>query len=112
MANSITTTSDTLDESFDMLSHPFRRRILTRLHDRNPRDEASFSKDSDADETDDEERVKIEIHHRHLPKLADSGFIDWDREESVVRRGPCFDEIVPLIELMVNHQNELPEGWP
>lgn len=112
MADTINTTSDALDESLDALSHRYRRRILTRLHDRNPRDESSFSTDSVADHAADDEHVEIEIHHRHLPKLAEKGFIDWDRDSNVVRRGPRFDEIAPLIELMAAHPDELPDGWP
>lgn len=106
------TNADALDESFDVLSHPFRRRILTRLHDHNPRDEAEFSADELADDADEVDRLVLEIHHRHLPKLAEKGFIDWDREADVITRGPRFDEIAPLIELMVNHRDELPAGWP
>lgn len=104
--------NDALDTVFDALSHPYRRRILTRLNDHNPRDEASFSTDSVADEVDDDERVAIDVHHRHLPKLAESGFIEWDREANVVTRGPRFDEIAPLIDLMDAHRDELPAGWP
>jgi len=53
----------------------------------------------------------IALLHNHLPKLADSGFIDWDRDRQVVTRGPRFGEIEPLIELMVDHRDELPANW-
>jgi len=106
------TLTDALDVSLDALSHPYRRRILTRLHDQNPRKEAEFSADELADDADDIDRLVLEIHHRHLPKLAEAGFIDWDREADVLTRGPRFDEIAPLIELMINHRDELPAGWP
>lgn len=104
--------TDALDVSLDALSHPYRRRILTRLHDRNPRREAEFSSDELADDADDIDLREAEIHHRHLPKLDDAGFIDWDREADVITRGPRFDEIAPLIELMIDHRDELPAGWP
>ena len=106
------TNTDALDESLVVLSHPYRRRILSRLHEQNPRDEAEFAAEELTDDADENDRLLLEIHHRHLPKLAEAGFIDWDREESVITRGPRFDEIVPLIELMVNHRDELPAGWP
>lgn len=101
--------TDALDESFDLLSDPVRRRIVTRLHDHNPREEVEFTADELAAEGD---QIELAIHHHHLPKLADAGFIDWDRDANIVTRGPRFDEIAPLIELMVNHQDELPAGWP
>lgn len=104
--------TDALDQLFDVLSHPYRRRILTRLNERNPRDEASFSTDSVAEDTDDDDLVAVEIHHRHLPKLAKAGFVDWDHETNAVTRGSRFDEIAPLIELMDEHRDELPKGWP
>jgi len=104
--------TDALDESLDILSHPYRRRILTRLHSRNPRDEDEFFADEFADDAEEIDRLKLEIHHRHLPKLAKARFIDWDRDSGVITRGPRFDEIAPLIELMVNHRDELPDGWP
>lgn len=112
MDNAIDADPDALNRSLDAISHPYRRRILTRLHDRNPREESSFTTDSVADDIDDDDWLQLEIHHRHLPKLADLGFVDWDREENVVRRGPRFDEVAPLIELMVKHREELPAGWP
>lgn len=102
----------TLDQIFDVLSHPYRRRILTRLNQSNPRDEASFSTDSVADDTEDEDEVAMDIHHRHLPKLVEAGFVEWDRETDAVTRGPRFEEIAPLINLMDKHEDELPEGWP
>ena len=49
--------------------------------------------------------------HTHLPKLEDEGFIGWDREENMVRKGPRFEEIQPLLELMHNHADKLPDEW-
>jgi hypothetical protein len=55
---------------------------------------------------------KARVHHKHLPLLEGSGFIEWDREADAITRGPKFEGIRPLIELMVDHQDELPEDWP
>ena len=98
------------DQSLEALSNPRRRRLLTRLKDQNPLEDDSFPGERDAGN--DPDRVLLEMHHSHLPKLVDSGFVDWDREEGVLRRGPRFDEVAPLIELMVEHRDELPAGWP
>ncbi|MBV0923961.1 hypothetical protein KTS45_07065 [Halomicroarcula limicola] len=51
------------------------------------------------------------MHHVHLPKLADHGFIEWDRESDEIRRGPNFDRARPLLELLVAHEDELPAEW-
>jgi len=55
--------------------------------------------------------VLLEMHHNHLPKLVEASFVDWNRGENVLRRGPRFDEIAPLIELIIEHREELPAGW-
>lgn len=99
-----------LDELFEVLSHPHRRRILTSLNDRNPREEDEFIL-SELVTEDEIEEESTGFFHNHLPKLDEAGFIDWDRERHVVRRGPRFTEIEPLIELMVNHPDELPADW-
>ena len=58
------------------------------------------------------DRIATEMHHTHLPRLAEAGYVEWDREDDVLRRGPRFDEVAPLIELLVVHEDELPAGWP
>lgn len=102
----------TLDELFDVLNHPYRRRILTLLDEHNPRREDEFSMDELSTEDDDLELFTTALYHTHLPRLADAGFIEWDRDEDVIRRGPRFDEVAPLIALMRDHEDELPVGWP
>ena len=104
------TKADDLGELLEILSHPHRRRIITRLHDRNPRDEDEFELEelTSDDELDNE---TIALIHSHLPKLAEAGFIDWNQEQQIVTRGPRFEEIAPLIDLMVAHQDELPANW-
>ena len=107
---------DSLNELFEMLSHGVRRRILITVGRENPQDEddvTSKSAANDHEEDDDAlELLATQIYHTHLPKLADSGFIDWDRDEGQITRGPRFDEIEPLLRLMDNHQDELPADWP
>ncbi|WP_187695785.1 DUF7344 domain-containing protein [Haloplanus rubicundus] len=101
-----------LDRIFDVLKHPYRRRILMLVSEHNPRDEDEFSVGELATEDDDLELLTTELYHVHLPKLADAGYIEWDEDTHTIRRGPNFDEIAPLLRLMDDHQDELPEGWP
>jgi DNA-binding transcriptional ArsR family regulator len=104
--------SSRLDRMFDALKHPYRRRILELLNEHNPRDEDEFSVEELATEDDDLELLTTELYHVHLPKLVESGYVEWDEDDGVVRRGPNFEEIAPLLRLMSDHQDELPEGWP
>ena len=101
-----------LDRIFDVLRHPYRRRILQLVSEHNPRDEDEFSVEDLATEDDDLELLTTELYHAHLPKLAESGYIEWDEDTRTIRRGPNFDEIAPLLRLMIEHQDELPDGWP
>jgi len=55
---------------------------------------------------------EIELVHTHLPKLEAAGLIDWDRETGEVTRGPNYEEIEPLLELIEDHADELPPDWP
>lgn len=60
----------------------------------------------------DAEAAELELLHDHLPKLDDAGYIDWDPESGTISRGPNFEEIEPLLELIENHADELPPDWP
>lgn len=86
------------DNAFDALSNGYRRRLLVDLLNRNPQHMGAVSGPSEV-LLPDEER-DINRHHLHLPKLVEYGFIDWDREHAIVTKGPCFDEIKPLLELL------------
>lgn len=97
-----------LDRLLDILCHTHRRQILTRLSDRDSRDEDEFDQRAPGIST---ESLANELFHYHLQKMAEADFIYWDPERRVVRRGPRFDEIAPLIDLMANHNDELPTGW-
>ncbi|WP_238709604.1 DUF7344 domain-containing protein [Natronorubrum halophilum] len=99
------------DEFFRAVANVQRRRLLVRMLSHNPEDESKvYTGDR---ETDEEElaTLLIEMQHTHLPLLEEYGFIDWDRQNHEVSKGPEFDEIRPLLEMMVEHQGELPEGW-
>lgn len=104
-------TDRSLNRSFAILAHPYRRRILLLVGQHDPRDEAEFSVD-DLTADDDLKLLTTELYHVHLPKLVDAGYIDWDADTETIRRGPNFGEIAPLLHLMTEHEDELPGGWP
>lgn len=106
------TESITLDQLFTSLSHPSRRRILTTLAEQNPRDQTEFESPHFKSEDEELEQFRTTLYHNHLPHLARAGFIDWDRDSDIITRGPNFEEVRPLIDLMDDHQDELPEDWP
>lgn len=46
-----------------------------------------------------------------LPNLEEYGFIECNQDANEVVKGPMFDEIRPLLELLKDHEDELPEDW-
>lgn len=90
-----------LDRVFEQLSHRDRRSVLLLLK----RDRIETVEEALARE---ERRSEIELTHVHLPKLAESGYIEWDRDRGALSKGPRFDEIEPLLELAESRADELP----
>ena len=43
---------------------------------------------------------ELEFVHTHLPKLDNLGIIVWDRDAGTITRGPLWDDVEPLIELI------------
>lgn len=104
------------DEVMDALGHKYRRRLLVALADHNPQEDTDAQEAAEAlgalsDGEVDSARVEIELYHNHLPKLADPGFIIWNPDTGTIERGPNWEEIAPLIRLVRDHKDELPEDW-
>lgn len=76
--------------------------------ERHTSDDLAPAKGDDADL----DRLKAELQHIHLPRLAEAGYIDWDAETQTVRRGPNFNEVAPLLQPIDDHSDERPAGWP
>lgn len=98
------------DDILAALAHVQRRKLLVALLDHNPQDDTPVFIADDKSDLDPIERL-VEMRHNHLPKLADYGFIEWDKDVNEVSKGPNFDEIKPILELLVAHEDELPPDW-
>lgn len=94
----------------DALADIQRRKLMVALLEHNPQDDTPVIVADSEGESDAVERL-ISMHHVHLPKLADYGFIEWNEETHEVMKGPKFDEIRPLLELLESHDDELPADW-
>lgn len=97
------------DEALDALSDARRRKLLFALLEGDPLESSVVLEGPDGGTDPTAERD--EMNHVHLPKLADEGFVDWDREGWEVRRGPNFAEIEPLLELLDDNRDDLPVDW-
>lgn len=101
-----------IGDQFAVLRHPYRRRILAELADHDPLTETELNPVTLASHEMEPKHAALQLHHSHLPMLSEYGFIDWNRETGDVRRGPKFVEIQPLLQLLEEHQVELPVDWP
>ena len=111
MANPVTNQRP-LDVTLDILANQYRRRLLVALLEHNPQDDddTQIPVEITAD-AEDLDTLRMKMSHVHLPKMEDSGFIRWDQKTNEVSKGPRFEEIRPLLELMDKHADELPDGW-
>ena len=112
MSEEVTPSNTSLDEMFDVLRNPYRRRLLVALLDHNPQEEDDPQIPADVSMADDDlDLLQVQMQHVHLPKLVQIGFVEWDEDANTVSKGPRFDEIRPLLELMRDHADELPDDW-
>lgn len=98
-----------LDEVLDALAHSYRRHILLRLSKAELLDTDEFGRELENGER--SGPIHSQLHHVHLPKLGGGGFVDWDRQTGTVTRGRRFGEVVPLLDLVDEHRDELPDCW-
>ncbi|WP_193570126.1 MULTISPECIES: hypothetical protein [Halorussus] len=47
--------------------------------------DAEDADEADADAADRRERVRVDLHHNHLPRLADAGLVDYDGRTGTIR---------------------------
>lgn len=97
-----------MDRAFDALGNRHRRRVLFHLLAAADSGEGSVDVDGIAAEDDGRHRCAISLRHVHLPKLESAGYVSWDAEEGVVRPGPDFEEVAPVVRLVCENRDELP----
>ncbi|MFC4551174.1 MULTISPECIES: DUF7344 domain-containing protein [Halorussus] len=95
-----------LDVLFEALADSRRRHVLSILLDRpTPLDVETLARAvaareavaTAADPPDDVvRRVQVSLHHVHLPKLADTGVVEYDYERGAVAVGEEMDAVSPL----------------
>ncbi|WP_416840203.1 hypothetical protein [Haloferax sp. DFSO52] len=100
-----------LDEAFDALRNVHRRRLLLNLRHGSVTRLGGATRVVADGGTNDHEQLEVELFHLHLPKLDSAGYVSWHRESGVIEKGPAFEDIVPLLELLENNAEELPETF-
>lgn len=97
-----------IDQIFENLSNSHRRLILLLVKQGAVKTETDLMVRG----ADDSEVAEMALVHNHLPRLDEAGYIEWDRASGELSKGPRFDEIEPLLELIETHADELPADWP
>lgn len=100
--------ADSRNQVFEVLKNARRRAVLRYLLYEDP--EAEFRElveyvaakengaDPDAIGADERNRVRTALYQHHLDKLAETGFIEYQKREGIVRRNGRTDEVVEFIE--------------
>lgn len=99
-----------LNETLELLASRPRRRLLVALLHADA--DARLQLPADVFDADGSGELTLQLRHNHLPKLDRVGVISWDRETMQVGRGPEFDGIEPLLELLDDNPDALPGEWP
>lgn len=93
------------DELVSILASEQRRRVLVELFDHGKIRVKPLDNETNSPS-------RIELYHRHLPKLETTGLIAWDRESNRLTPGTMFEDIEPFLELMDDNGDAFPAQWP
>lgn len=96
-----------IDRTLTALSHVCRRRLLFELYrDLNSGDGAAINYTEITPFRN--ETWRIRLYHVHLPKLEEFGYITWNEADEIIRTGPEWDELEPILEFIYAHHRDLP----
>lgn len=96
----VETTGRERDELFDALTHRRRRRVLEVLRSAGqPLTLTALAEElalrSEEEATDERtERLRVSLYHRHVPKLADTGLVEFDVDRKRVALAGTVPETV------------------
>lgn len=112
---------DNWEDAFDCLRARERRVVLLALRQQTSRplllagEGAQSGQAAQSDATDelrlddvDAELDGLRMHHVHLPKLADAGYIEYSEGGARVSRGDSFEDIEPLLDVLSENEGSLP----
>lgn len=97
------------DRIFDALSAQPRRQLLVSLLEAQPAEfldlpEVALARESAAED----HELRAVLVHRHLPLLADYGFVRWETDPMRVQRGSEFDVLEPVIRTLAVRTETVP----
>lgn len=112
------------DDIFDALADVARRRVLVTLLAEDPlrvsamtgrtreltgADEGLLREHlASAREVSDADEELLRLHHVHLPKLAEYGFVEWDAGARRISKGPRFHEVSGIVDRLDDTHEAFP----
>ncbi|QLG50078.1 hypothetical protein [Natrinema halophilum] len=98
------------DRAFNILSQEPRRELVISLAGKSASDwvplpDAAHSPHFEGTSED----LRLDLYHKHLPKLANHGFVIWEESPFEARQGPNFREVEAIIQAMTAAADALPE---
>lgn len=96
------------DEVFGALADVQRRKLLLTLLEHNPRKDSPVVIGGQENKSSPQ---MVSLYHVHLPKLAEAGLIERGKEDRVIRKGPNFDKVKPVLTALQNLRDELPPNY-
>jgi hypothetical protein len=97
----------TFDRRYELLSHPTRRALLRTLRENGSTTiDAAAADLVDAGERGpaadggsvDSERLTVSLYHVHLPKMADSGVIDYEPATGTIRANDATEQLYGALD--------------
>lgn len=99
------------DRVFDAISAEPRRQIIVALLDSEPEQPVPLPESAaNPNVPADPERLRTDLHHRHLPMLAEMWFVEWESDPFTAVRGPNFDEVAVVFEALQAHATDVPDS--
>ncbi|QLD87437.1 hypothetical protein HWV23_10675 [Natronomonas halophila] len=99
-----TISSEAIDSMMDALRKPTRRVVLmTLLGDTTETSIATLEQRIN------DKNARVRLLHSDLPKLANTGYIEWDDDSDTISKGPRFSEVEPLVQLLKEYNTAFPE---
>ncbi|WP_415380469.1 hypothetical protein [Halosimplex sp. TS25] len=103
--------SERWDTVFKALSSEPRRQLIVSLLDAGPEQSVPLPESAIMPNVPpDQEVLRQELHHVHLPMLAEMEFITWETEPLSASRGPRFDEVAVVFEALHAEAGRIPES--
>ncbi len=102
---------DAWNDIYEALSADPRRQLLHSLMNADPGGSVPLPESAaNPMAPPDPERLRMELKHIHLPKLADCEFVVWDDGPLQASRGPEFEQIDAVLSAIFSSAEDFPDS--